>query len=655
MAYKELTELTHWNGIIRGVEFIDSVATDYLTNADIAYIQGVMGLALADKGGTPADIVYVLDQDNVNGEIHGVQFLNSKAVGNLSQDVISKIYAYTGMSVSVNLAPEITETEIDPMINGTAFTQTFHATGGNQPYVWSKVGALPTGLTLTSGSPNCTIAGTPSVPGTYGFTLTVSDTNQDTDDLVLSAVARASLVITNASLHKGMVNYSYTETLTATGGLAPYTFALLTGTLPTGLSIVGDDIQGTPANLTPRIFTIRVTDNLGFTSTKELSIETIEEIEFVSAELNSGIVGGAYSQQLEATGGITPYTWSIEEGELPTGLSLNATTGLISGTPAEIVSAEAITLRVQDSSSTPFVVDKEFEITITAGLVWVTTDGNLNNEGHTFVVGWEIDDLSILTTGGTQPCTFAKTAGTIPTGFVLGTDGSLIGIPTTAGNYVFDVTATDSTSPTPLTATKTYSVTVNDRVKLDASLQFLPFAMVGHNYSELGLQFVPIGGSGDFTFTGGIWYDIVLSSSGVLSGIALATQSDYVVDEVTVTDNRTSDVFATTCVLNNYDPQFDPVAANLTITETTLPAGIKDTPYMEGVHAPGGSTYNTFSLLSGTLPTGLSISANGDISGTPTVNGVYEFVIKVTDNELLTPSTFRYTDTQALSITITES
>jgi len=80
-----------------------------------------------------------------------------------------------------------------------------------------------------------------------------------------------------------------------------------------------------------------------------LTVQAVPPLSITSSSLPSGQVGIAYSATLTATGGISPYTWSITSGTLPAGLSLNASSGAISGTPTAAASNMALTFQVSDS------------------------------------------------------------------------------------------------------------------------------------------------------------------------------------------------------------------------------------------------------------------------------------------------------------------
>ena len=90
---------------------------------------------------------------------------------------------------------------------------------------------------------------------------------------------------------------------------------------------------------------------------------TAADLAILTMSLPSGQTGAAYSQTLLATGGVTPYTWSIVGGSLPTGLSLGSSTGTISGTPTTAQTAN-FTVRVADSQGTPDTDDQALSITV---------------------------------------------------------------------------------------------------------------------------------------------------------------------------------------------------------------------------------------------------------------------------------------------------
>jgi len=137
------------------------------------------------------------------------------------------------------------------------------------------------------------------------------------------------------------------------------TWSVPAGTLPPGLTLTPSSglISGTPT--TPGVYKFfpTVTDSAippqTFTSTAgvTISVITVSPLQAVTPPLPSGDVAVGYNASLVATGGVPPYTWSITSGQLPSGLKLDPTTGVISGTPILTTTAN-FAVRVEDSNST---------------------------------------------------------------------------------------------------------------------------------------------------------------------------------------------------------------------------------------------------------------------------------------------------------------
>ena len=134
----------------------------------------------------------------------------------------------------------------------------------------------------------------------------------------------------------GTQNVAYSQTVSATGGTGPYTFAVSAGALPAGLSLNASSgvISGTPTGSGPSSFTVRALDTLGNAGTRAYTVNIgTASLTVNPATLPAAVAGHAYSQTVVASGGTAPYTYSISAGALPPGLTLNAATGVISGTP----------------------------------------------------------------------------------------------------------------------------------------------------------------------------------------------------------------------------------------------------------------------------------------------------------------------------------
>jgi hypothetical protein len=171
-----------------------------------------------------------------------------------------------------------------------------------------------------------------------------------------------------------------------------------------------------------------------------------------SATLPSAEVGQPYSATLTATGGVAPYGgWQVISGTLPTGL--DPSTGSISGTPTKS-GTHNVTVQVTDSESDPQVSTATLSLVTYGNTVTVTTASlPAGTVGTAY-------SKTLTATGGRPPYRWAVASGVLPAGLVLDiSSGSLIGTPTEAGTFTFDVTATDSSSPA-LLGSRAFTVSI---------------------------------------------------------------------------------------------------------------------------------------------------------------------------------------------------
>jgi hypothetical protein len=143
-------------------------------------------------------------------------------------------------------------------------------------------------------------------------------------------------------LNNGEVGTAYNATLSTFSGTAPYTWSIVSGSLPNGLSLGAATgiISGTPATAGSSSFMIKVEDSTSTakkSATKNFTIDIAAAgtLQITTASLLDGANGVAYNATVQAVGGTAPYTWSLSAGNLPAGVTLNGTTGEISGTPTD--------------------------------------------------------------------------------------------------------------------------------------------------------------------------------------------------------------------------------------------------------------------------------------------------------------------------------
>lgn len=559
--------------------------------------------------------------------------------------------ATANLSITITAPPlSVTTTTLPTGVVNSTYSATLQATGGVSPYSWAvTTGTLPAGLSLNASTG--AITGTPTASGTANLTFTVTDSQSPTAGKAtanLSITVNPQLAVTTSSLAAGVTGTAYSQTLAATGGITPYTWAVTTGSLPAGLSLNSSTgaITGTPTG--PQVgaisFTVTVTDkeSPAKTATANLSITiSAPALSVTTTSLPGGTLGTAYSQTLAASGGITPYAWSISVGSLPQGLTLNASTGLISGTPTgSTTGAINFTVKVTDAETpTAQSATQALSITIAAAPLSVATTSLPSGVAQSVYAG-----ATLQAAGGVSPYTWTVTTGSLPTGLTLNTTtGAISGTPTASGTTTFTVTATDSETPTAQTANKQLSITVNPQ--LSVTTTSLAAGVIGTAYSQ---TVAASGGITPYTWSissGSLPAGLSLNSStgaitGTPTGPAVGTSSFTVM----ATDSESPQKTATASL------SIAITAPALNITTTSLMNGVVNQSYSATLAATGGVTPYTWALINATtLPAGLSLNAStGAITGTPTATGTTNFTVQVTDSETPTAQS----TTANLSITV---
>jgi len=204
------------------------------------------------------------------------------------------------------------------------------------------------------------------------------------------AVAPMDLAVMIGTPDLGFTGESYNFDVDAKNGTAPYTFTISDGALPPGLTIATDTglVSGSPTATGEYTFTVQVVDDVAALATREFRIPVVDRLAITTAPaLPDATDGYAYSTFVAATGGTTPYTYTLAAGALPGGLSLNGTTGEISGLSSD-VGVHTFTIEVADSDPTYGQTDQvEFNLEVVQvpseiyGQVFLDDDGNGVREG----------------------------------------------------------------------------------------------------------------------------------------------------------------------------------------------------------------------------------------------------------------------------------
>lgn len=553
-------------------------------------------------------------------------------------------FSATSGTLTLNIAaPAITlaPTSLATATVATAYSQSLSASGGTAPYTFAApAGSLPPGLSLSSAG---ALSGTPTAAGTFNFTVTAIDSSGSgpyTGARAYSLTVNApTLSITPASGNlTATINQAYSQAFTGSGGTAPYHYSLIVnaGVMPAGLSFNTSTgaLAGMPTTTGTVSFTVSSTDSstgaggpfkISGTYTLTTSAPTIV---LSPASLPGATVGAAYSQTAPAAGGSAPYAYALTAGALPAGLSLNSSTGAITGTPT---AGGTFNFTVTATDSNGYTGAQPYSLTVSAATITVTPT---SMPGATVSVPYS---QSMSTSGGTAPYTYAMTAGALPAGLSLSPTGVLSGMPTAGGTFNFTITSTDSSTGTGhYTGSRTYALTVGAPTMGIAPASGALNGAAGTVYSR---AFAASGGTGPYTYaltvnsgtlpTGLNWN----AATATLSGTP--TTAGTVNFTVTATDSSTG-AGAPYAVSGAYTLTI--AAPSVSVSPATLPNPSIATAYSQSVTAANGTAPYTYAITAGALPTGLTLSSGGVLSGMPTAGGTFNFTITATDANHFTAS-----------------
>ncbi len=554
-------------------------------------------------------------------------------------------------TVTFTVQSSLTITTACPMPNGTVgvyYSQPLSASGGVSPYAWSIVagtGSPPPGLSMTGS----TISGTPTATGSFKFTLRVTDYTQQSTTQPCAITINPGLTITSACpMPAASAGTPYSYSLTATGGMTPYFWSISAGALPPGLGIAGSAISGTPTTAGTYNFTLRVTDYLQQSATKACAITVGSGLTITTAcPLPTGTVGVPYSLPFTATGGVTPYNWSIVDSFPPPGLSMTSFSGVLSGTPT------------------------------TAGTFnFIVRVADYTQQSATKACSVAITTVSSLSISAINPPSASAGCGSVVltvvgTGFIAGTIAAGSG---SAVEFSSPATGAQILQPSYVTSTQ-LQVSIPEGLLINPGTATIRVINPGGVYSN-AVNFTiipgpaiaaldPIGttaGSPEFTLT-------VLGSGFVASGTPGGSQVRFITPGGSSADLATTFIetnqlraqvpaslltTAGTARVGVVNPpcgalsnlvSFE-IVDRLVLVNTSLPDGAVGVSYFATLQATGGKLPYSFTAA-GTLPPGLRFtSSTGVISGTPTNPGTYPITAGVSDS-------YGNVASRQLSITVT--
>jgi hypothetical protein len=506
-----------------------------------------------------------------------------------------------GLEVTINVLPPLSVPEITSNGSaagqvGQAFSYAISAT--NTPTTFNAA-PLPAGLTLNGGL----ISGVPTTAtGASPFKVTLSASNGDgtgnpKELSIAIAPAPATPVVTSALSATGRVGQAFSYKITASE--SPTSYVALN--LPSGLAldVASGQISGSPTQAGTFTTTIRAANaaGLGAAESFAISINPAPSAPLISsAPTATGEVGVQLSYQISATPAPSSYAVS---GALPSGLTLNSTTGLIKGSPT-LAGTYAIGVTATGEGGTSLPQSVVFTIKPSALAPLVTSPGTASgNVGSSF--SYQID--------ATNPPLVTRDAVNLPPGLVVNPfTGQITGTPTAVGTIVASLVATNGVGAGP-----TRDLTIVIGPSLSAPVISGAMSVSGQVGVSFSYGITASGTPTSYELTGAPAWMLLNTTTGVITGTPTAP-GNFAVSAVARNAAGVSAPFPMTV-------NVAPAANTPVITSSQTASGTVGVPFVKYTIA---SNPQATSYLATGLPPGLSLNGTlGEITGTPTASGTY--------------------------------
>jgi hypothetical protein len=429
------------------------------------------------------------------------------------------------------------------------------------------------------------------------------------------------LTVSPSVLPGGMECAEYNATLTASGGMAPYTFTLTSDALPAGLTLSPAGVlSGKPTTGGSSTFTVTATDANGCPGTAAYTIEIVPcgstLVVLSPLPLPSGTVNSEYVAAVTASAGTAPYTFSVTCGTLPPGIAMTLT-GVLSGVPTK---AASFTFTITATDATGAKGCRTYTIKIEPIR---DPPPEITIEPATLPVGivGMIYRATLTVSGGTPPYTFIVPPESLPPGLeraLLPSTIEIFRVPEKEGEYIIPITVIDTTHT--VGTTRLIRVVEPPKPCVLAD-QTLPPGIVGAAY---GPAMIEASGCFGFEPIDPLPPNLGLSPNGTVSGTPIV-EGKFIFTVKATGANGVATTARISIVV---------ACPTITLTPDTLPRGKVGTFYDRTITASGGTAPYTFDIV-GDLPDGLIptyTNTTARISGFPTTVDTYHFTITATDS-----------------------
>ncbi|WP_186445098.1 autotransporter domain-containing protein [Mesorhizobium sp. J18] len=422
---------------------------------------------------------------------------------------------------------------------------------------------------------------------------------------------------------------SYNLQFTTTNGYGPFGdwSWSVDGALPAGLSLNEETglLSGTPLETGTYRFDVTATNSAGHSSTEESYDLTVTEpsdnADLSRLDLSEGALTPGFDSQTTTYTASVPYETEAVT-VTPTADDENATitvngqtVGSGNQSPEILLSVGDTTIRVEVTAENG-AATKTYIVHVTRAAPEITLGPDSLPGGS---AGTPYHSMNITAEGGSAPYAFAVTAGELPAGLTLDSDGTLSGTPSETGDFTFTIEATDDAG---FTGERQYTLTIN-AATITIAPEALPDGTGGVAYGPVPLT--AEGGTEPYIFAladGDLPEGLDLAEDGTLSG----TPTEAGSFDVTVAATDANDFTGA----RDYTLVID--APEIAVTVPDLPDGEVNAEYgSASFTAEGGTEPYAFELASGELPEGMTLDSNGMLSGTPTEDGDFALTVRATD------------------------